>query len=202
MGKARGKVGNVVLNTNHGITIAKQCPVAGQRKASPAQVTAKQKFSSAYQYYIFQKLFISNARKLVKFKEQIYNGYLRNFYSILPIEAPITLLDSFLPFIDSKIGYEPSFQPLGIYEDVTDYWLVCNTIPNEMKPNVRIRVILIETSTGKILNRSFKCLIDQWNVGQFKVYNTFGLYDYGAFYLYHVDRSILSEIYYAAVNKL
>jgi len=201
MGKASGKIGNIVLSYERGQALARSCPARGKRKSSHAQVTSKQKFSSAYTFYLWQKTFLSNIRKLCAPHEQTYNAYLRTFYSILPTEKPTTLYDSILPFIGSKVGYIGSFTPYLINYQNGVYYLNAMTNSQLLFGNYRIRVTLINTETNEIFNRSFKCMPNEWTVGKFPVHETLSNYNYGAFYLYSTKKDVLSRLFYGHIQN-
>jgi len=200
IGRGKGRIGNVTLATLNGQTIAKQAKGSTSSIGTPSQIAAREKFTVGYQLYKWQLTFLLNTRKLAVKREYTYNAYVRNFYSFFPRTQPISYLDLIRPFLISRVGYWSAFIPLKIQVVNGKYYLHAETKDNLFWIGTRIRVVLLNTTNGNIFNRSFKTTLIDFNSGIFEVFETSGTYDYGAFYLYTNDRTILSTIRYFKIT--
>ena len=90
VGKGRGKIGNVVLSSLNGQTVAKQLNSSPKNSRTDAQIANRVKMANAVLAWQFLANFMGNAKVLRKPLESVYNAFVRSVVSDMSTELSST----------------------------------------------------------------------------------------------------------------
>ena len=193
-GKAKGKIGNIVLATVKGQTTAREYNPNPTYSDSAGQTLQRGRLRNAVLAWQFLNIFLQYAKPLAKSTESVYNAFIRLIVNSLPETAYATRAEAGAQAL-AELLYTGSFITVDTV-NLEGGQAVINFNTNYFPWVSGTKVILISYSavSGYRYVKVFSITEAQWTQGQISVLDASILNESCAVYVISADGSKMSNI--------
>lgn len=194
-GKAKGKIGNIVLATVKGQTTAREYNPNPTYSDSAGQTLQRGRLRNAVMAWQFLNIFLQYAKPLAKSTESVYNAFIRLVVNLLPEVAYATRAEAGgqalaeLLYAGNYVSVSAEVLAVGSVN------IIFNTNYFPWDPNAKLCLLNYDTVTGYRYIKVVSLTEAQWVNGEFSVADAgFTVDSFGA-YVVASDGSKMSNIF-------
>ena len=193
-GKAKGKIGNIVLATVKGQTTAREYNPNPTYSDSAGQTLQRGRLRNAVMAWQFLNLFLKYAKPLAKSTESVYNAFIRLVVNLLPEVAYATRAEAGAQAL-AELLYAGNFVTLSVPE-ITDGGgsVAFNTNYFPWQPGVKLFLLNYDSTTGYRYLFVINVSEAEYNNGQVSFNDVSITGDSAACYMLSADGSKMSNI--------
>ena len=193
-GKAKGKIGNIVLATVKGQTTAREYNPNPTYSDSAGQTLQRGRLRNAVMAWQFLNIFLQYAKPLAKSTESVYNAFIRLIVNSLPEIAYATRGEAGSQAL-AELLYAGNFVTIGavtVNNDTISFPLNTNYFP--WSAGIKAVVLSYNTVTGYRYVRVHDIAVEGWVNGAFAINDINFTGDSAAVYFISADGSKMSNI--------
>lgn len=199
VGKGKGKVGNVVLTTLKGQTVAKALNSSPANPKTPLQVASRNRMSNAVMAYKFLAGFLTYWLGVAKSKESVYNAFVsasKNYFN-----------DVIAVSLSAAAGQLGSSNLVGVTSAVitsvgitgSDLHVSVQTSGLAKPDDLRVRAISFDSVVGESAISDRAVTLAEWNSGELTVVGALSSTTNAGVYLYSSTDRKASNAMFAEV---
>lgn len=193
-GKAKGKIGNIVLATVKGQTTAREYNPNPTYSDSAGQTLQRGRLRNAVMAWQFLNIFMQYAKPLAKSTESVYNAFIRLVVNLLPEVAYATRAEAGAQAL-AELLYAGNFVTLsspvlGVGEIVVDF----NSNYFPWSAGVKLYILSYNSATGYRYLKIVDISEAQWISGAFEIADAAFTGDSAAAFVLSADGSKMSNI--------
>lgn len=194
VGKGKGKVGNVVLTTLKGQTVAKALNSSPANPKSPLQVSSRNRMSNAVMAYKYLAGFLSYWLGVAKSTESVYNAFVSAAKNLFNDAIAVSLPAAAAQLGTANLAGSSSISISSVQFSTDDAIVVLNTFSLPKPADLRVRAIGYSVGSGvsKIADRLVTDL--EWSFGNLSIEGLAIDNDHLAAYLYSPAGKVASNI--------
>lgn len=193
-GKAKGKIGNIVLATVKGQTTAREYNPNPTYSGSAGQTLQRGRLRNAVLAWQFLNVFLQYAKPLAKSTESVYNAFIRLIVNALP-EITYTTRAVAGGQALAEFSYQGNFVSTSnviVNSTQIDVYLNTNYFPWE--PGIKAVVLSYDTVTGYRFIKVVPILENEWITGDISFTDAGFTGGSAAVYFISADGSKMSNI--------
>lgn len=193
-GKAKGKIGNIVLATVKGQTTAREYNPNPTYSDSAGQTLQRGRLRNAVMAWQFLNIFLQYAKPLAKSTESVYNAFIRLIVNSLPEIAYRTRGEAGAQAL-AELLYTGNFVTVGavaVNGDTISFPLNTNYFP--WSSGIKVVVLSYNAVTGYRYVKVLDLAVEGWVNGTFAINDINFTGDSAAVYIVSADGSKMSNI--------
>lgn len=194
-GKAKGKIGNIVLATVKGQTTAREYNPNPTYSDSAGQTLQRGRLRNAVMAWQFLNIFLQYAKPLAKSTESVYNAFIRLVVNLLPEVAYATRAEAGAQAL-AELLYAGNFATVSLMSISTGMAEIAfKTNYFTWQSGVKVVLISYDAVSGARFVKVVNILESEWNAGEITVADA-GIADSSACcYFISADGSKMSNIF-------
>ena len=194
-GKAKGKIGNIVLATVKGQTTAREYNPNPTYSDSAGQTLQRGRLRNAVMAWQFLNIFLQYAKPLAKSTESVYNAFIRLIVNLLPEIAYATRAEAGSQAL-AELLYAGNFVTVSsVVSGAGDSVVSFNTNYFPWVPGTKIVVLDYNTVSGYRFVKVVSIPEADWTAGEITVADAGILGVSSAAYIISADGSKMSNIF-------
>jgi len=150
MGKAHGKIGNIVLSHSQAQSIARSCPIKGTREYSPAQISRQQKTSAIYKAWGNVQYNCKGWKYWVPYKLSKFNFFWQKFGNTIPADLSQSNNKLLSSLVGTSFGYSPICEPSGATKNNLTVKINLNLVYNMRPARMYIMCAIYHNASGSM----------------------------------------------------
>ena len=193
-GKAKGKIGNIVLATVKGQTTAREYNPNPTYSDSAGQTLQRGRLRNAVMAWQFLNIFLQYAKPLAKSTESVYNAFIRMIVNSLPETTIASRAQAGYQAL-SALMFPGNFVTMGS-ADLLAGSISVSFNTNYFPWSAGIKLILLshDTATGYRFTKVVDIPLIEWNAGSLIVVDAALIGSSAAAYILSADGSKMSNI--------
>lgn len=195
LGKAHGKLGNVIFQSYKNKVIARQCNTSISSQPSEKQIQQRQKLKVAGLAYNYLSQFLGDAVGIMKYGENMSSAFLRITQSQLPANVCISPIEAAGFLFGGIYGIASPFHILEFNLSGSVPTIKFNGQGSDFLPNTYANLFSWNEITGQQNHVVEELTESQWNSGTYVCSEMFIDYDAVACYIGNGVHHMVSEIY-------
>ena len=193
-GKAKGKIGNIVLATVKGQTTAREYNPNPTYSDSSGQTLQRGRLRNAVMAWQFLNVFMQYAKPLAKSTESVYNAFIRLIVNLLP-EAPYGTRAEAGGQALAELLYAGNYVTISTpIVGVNDVEIIFNTNYFAWSPGIKLYLLSYNSSTGYRYLKVVDITENDWVAGTLTPVDANFTGDSACAYMLSADGSKMSNI--------
>lgn len=193
-GKAKGKIGNIVLATVKGQTTAREYNPNPTYSDSAGQTLQRGRLRNAVLAWQFLNIFLQYAKPLAKSTESVYNAFIRLIVNALPEIAYNTRAEAGAQALAELLyaGNYVNIEAVTVDVSEVEVWFKTNYFP--WSAGIKLIILSYDTATGYRFYKVVDIPLIEWNAGSLIVDDAGFTGSSAAAYILSADGSKMSNI--------